>query len=160
MFNEAFDKINAELNAEKERQAAIEAEKLRVKVASCVATKINEYQTHKNTSTEGGARAKAPGWKGGKKTDTKNVCHNVGANQKIVSATTSSLSCHGGRCSVTDPSFQNNNTRVCVTTKAWSESNSGGGGGSAKYRLNVVYYDVATTAIVDGFRSTCTAENS
>ncbi len=160
MFNGTFDKINTELKSEKERRAARVAEQLGIRVESCVASKVSEYQAHKKTSTEGGARAQGPGLKGGTRTDTRDVCHRVGSNQRIVSATTSSLSCHGGRCSVTAPSYQNNNTKACVTTKAWSESTSFGGGGSAKYRLNVVYYNVATTTIVDRFNSTCVAENS
>lgn len=159
MFNDAFDKINEQLNAEKEKQAAEKAKQVKIKIDSCVATKIATHETPKNTSTEGGARAAGPGWKGGRITDTKDVCHNVGANQKIISATTSSLSCHGGRCSVTAPAFHNNNTRVCVTTTAWSESKSYGGGGSAKYRLNVVYKDIATPDIINTFTSTCTSES-
>ena len=159
MFNNAFDKINTQLNEQKEKQEIEKKKQVKIKVDSCVAQKKAAYEAPKNTSSEGGSRAASPGLGGGRITDERELCHSVGSNQVINSATTSSLSCHGGRCSVTSPVYTNNNTKACVTTKAWSESRSYGGGGSGKYRLNVIYKDIATQSVINSFTSTCASEN-
>ncbi|GAB4191783.1 MAG: hypothetical protein Tsb002_20880 [Wenzhouxiangellaceae bacterium] len=132
-----------------ERQAQIEA---------CVARKVSELETIQTDFIDGGARASAPGIRGGKNTATEPLCYSVGVNQEIVKATTTNLSCHGGRCSVTAPEISDNNTKVCVTTSAWSESKPFGGGGSGQYRLNVEYRDKASSTDRADFRSMCTSE--
>lgn len=157
-INEQLNEINEQLNEERKRQEAEKAKQASVKVESCVAQKVAEYEVEKEGSSEGGARAAGPGWKGGRITDVQSVCYAAGAGQRIVSASTTSLSCHGGRCSVTAPAYEDGNRRVCVTTTAWSESNSGGGGGSAKYRLDVVYKNVAAPEMVNQFRAVCSTD--
>ena len=132
-----------------ERQAQIEA---------CIARKVSELEIIQTDSTDGGARAPAPGIGGGRNTATEPLCYSVGANQEIVRATTKNLTCHGGRCSVTAPLISDNNTKVCVTTSAWSESRSFGGGGSGQYRLNVEYRDKASSSNRGIFRATCSSE--
>lgn len=124
-------------------------------LAACVAAKTTEYEAEKSGSTEGGASAAAPGAGGGTKTDVRTICYSVGPDQQIVTATTTTLSCHGGRCSVTAPAYDDDRRRVCVTATAWSESKSFGGGGSGKYRLNVTYKSVASPDVVSRFEAAC-----
>lgn len=124
-------------------------------IDACVAERIAQYQLPKNTSSEGGARASGPGIGGGRNTATEELCHSVGPYQEILSATTSNLTCHGGRCSVTSPNISSDKKHVCVTTTAWSESNSFGGGGSGTYRLNVEYRDLAGEAEINNYRAIC-----
>lgn len=157
VLNTAFDRINAQLNEERKRQDAQKEKQAAAKVESCVAQKIATYEVEMKGSVEGGARAAGPGWKGGRITDVRQVCHSVPSGQRIVSASTTNLSCHGGRCSVTSPAYEDENRKVCVTTTAWSESNSGGGGGSAKYRLDYLYKNVATSEMQSQFKSVCAA---
>lgn len=158
ILNEAFDKINLQLKEERERQDAAKAKQATLRIDSCIAKMVSDYESDKKASTEGGARAAAPGFAGGRNTDIRDVCYAAGPNQRIVSATTASLSCHGGRCSVTAPVIEDDYKKVCVRTTAWSESKSYGGGGSAKYRLDIVYKNVATPEVVNQMRAVCGSE--
>ena len=124
-------------------------------IESCVVEKITLYESEKLDSSSGGARAKSPGLKGGKNVAVEELCHSIGPNQKIISASTEELSCHGGRCSVTAPEISQDGKKVCVTITAWSESKSFGGGGSGQYRLNVIYKNVATEDEINSFRILC-----
>lgn len=158
VLNRAFDKINAQLDEERKRQDAQKEKQAAARIDACVAEKVTSYEVEVKGSTEGGARAAGPGWKGGRITDVRDVCHTVPAGQRIISASTTTLSCHGGRCSVTAPTYDDENRKVCVTTTAWSESNSGGGGGSAKYRLDYLYKKVATPEVLQQFRAACSSD--
>jgi len=125
------------------------------RVEACIISKIKEYEVPKTTSINGGATASSPGWKGGTNHGEQAVCHRVGSEQEIISAVTENTCCHGGRCSVTAPSITESNQNVCVTTKAWSESKSWGGGGCAKYNLVVTYKDVVSDELKEGFEVEC-----
>ncbi|MET0008408.1 MAG: hypothetical protein ABW124_13030 [Candidatus Thiodiazotropha sp. 6PLUC9] len=160
VLDSAFDKINREINASRERLEKANKQARQESIRACIADKVALHQTDKTKQVEGGARAQGPGWKGGRKTDEKTVCISVGPNQQIKGGTTSNTCCHGGRCSVTEPMLSDGNRKICVETKAWSESKSGGGGGCAKYRLTATYFDVATEQIKSGFEAVCSAKSS
>lgn len=160
MFDDAFDKINRLLKEQTNKQDAERKKQVKIKIDACVAQKVLEYEAINNASSEGGARAASPGIGGDVITDEQELCHSVGENQKITSASTSSISCHGNRCSVTAPVFTQNNAKVCVTTKAWSENRPFGAGGSGKYRLSVQYKNIATQSVINSFTITCTSENT
>jgi hypothetical protein len=130
------------------------------KIQACVATRIDEFQVVKVNYTDGGARAPGPGLGGGRKTATEDLCYSVGPSQEIVSAKTTNLTCHGGRCSVTAPKISGDNKRVCVTTTAWSDSKSFGGGGSGQYRLEVRFRDIASEEQIRNFNVLCASETT
>lgn len=177
LLNESFEKINQEIRTERERRQAAEdkarseeqerkdAEKkaadaanaLRARVTACVAEKVAAHEAVKTVSVEGGARANSPGIGGGRNENTVDLCHSVGPTQRIVSASTEPTSCHGGRCSVTEPRITDERRKACVTTKAWSESNSFGAGGSGKYRLTINFANVAGEQERSRFQAACTA---
>lgn len=158
VLDSAFDKINKEIKSSRDRLEQAKEQDRQASIKACVAEKIALHQADKTKEVEGGARAQGPGWKGGRNTDEESVCISVGLNQQIKGATTSETCCHGGRCSVTEPMLSDGNRKVCVDTKAWSESNSGGGGGCAKYKLTVTYFDVATEEVKSGFEALCSAQ--
>ena len=130
-------------------------------IESCVARKISAYENVVEATTGAGivARAKSPGWRGGTKTDTKSVCYTAGPNQQIVSATKTSLSCNQHRCSATEPAYSENNRKVCINVKAWSDSASFGAGGWAEYRLDISYKNIAVPEIRERFRAECASNN-
>lgn len=144
MLDASFDKIQAVLNAQRTDQ-----------IEACVAERIAEYQAPRTGGTEGKARAPGPGWAGGKKTASEEICYAVGPGQEIVRAETTERSCHDGRCSVTAPSISSDRREVCITAKAWSASKSFGGGGSGGYRMTVTYRSIASSERIEQFRSTC-----
>lgn len=179
LLNESFEKINQEIRLERERRQAAEdkarserqeqerkdAEKkaadaanaLRARVTACIAERVGNHEAVKTVSVEGGARANSTGVGGGKNENTVDLCHAVGPNQRIVSASTEPTSCHGGRCSVSEPKITDEQRKVCVTTKAWSESNTFGAGGSGKYRLTINFMNVAGEQERARFQAACTA---
>jgi hypothetical protein len=125
-------------------------------LSQCLSTKRQAYEQPKEKEVVGGARVGGPGLSGGKRKASEKVCVSVGPGQKLISANTQEMVCHGGRCSVTAPLI-NNNT-VCVTAQAWSESNSFGGGGSGQYKLVATYIDVAGETQMIDFEAACRSE--
>jgi len=124
-----------------------------VRVNSCVAEKVAAYEQPKIKTVSGGARAPSPGLGGGTKRASTQICLSVGADQKLIEANTKNLTCHGGRCKVTQPTIDGQ--RVCVVAEAWSESKSFGGGGSGQYELMATYRDIATEKVTSGFLAEC-----
>lgn len=155
VLDDAFDKINQEMRVIQKQREAAKKKKRQDRINACVAKRTTEYQLNKSKKINGGARANSPGLKGGTKTHHQKVCLSVGSTQIIRSATTEESCCYGGRCSVSEPIISDSNKKVCVNTKAWSESKPFGAGGCAKYNLVATFYNVATTEVKNRFRAEC-----
>ena len=126
-------------------------------VTACVEGKRAAYETLKFKEIAGGARAKSPGLSGSSNRSSTSICLTVEQNQEIVEATTTELSCHGGRCSVSSPQISDDGKGVCVEATAWSDSTPFGGGGSGQYKLVASYRDLATEELINQFRTQCRA---
>ncbi|HEY3696771.1 hypothetical protein [Phenylobacterium sp.] len=107
----------------------------------------------------GGADAAGPGWKGGKNKGEETVCATIPPGYQPLGPTKiEPISCHGGRCSdgpITTVKAADGSTNICMKVKAWSESNSGGGGGSRKIRLFGEAERPITKAQTDEMRAAC-----
>lgn len=122
----------------------------------CISRKRQDYEKPRQKDVVGGARVGGPGLGGGRRQASERVCLSVGPEQQLISASTQQAVCHGGRCSVTEPVIEGGS--VCVTAKAWSASNSFGGGGSGQYKLIASYKDVAGAQQLRDFEMVCRAE--
>ena len=143
-----------------ERKKAEEMEKRKILVQNCITTKTAEYESPISKSVGLGtrARARSPGIWGGRKTSTRNVCFVGGPEQVVVSAQVAGpIACNKNMCSASPPKYTDNNQKVCIVVKAWSESKSWGAGGWAEYRLDVSYKNVATTSVLKNITAECEA---
>lgn len=160
MRDDAFAKILAIYSKQQERLGAEREKQRQARIDACSAAKVVEHEAPKSMNITGGARAPGPGFGGARQTDTRDLCHTVGDSQRILSASTTQTGCIGNRCSVTAPVFSDNHRKVCVQVTAWSDSGAFTGGGSAEYRLGVVFKDVVTPADIAQYRAACAADSS
>jgi len=127
-----------------------------LKIDDCVSKKVQNYEKQESVlSEEQGARSGSKSLGGSIPRDRAPACHTVGVNQQIIQATPHNTCCHGGRCSKSEVTYSDGNRTACIQTEAWSEDKAFGAGGCARYKLEVVYKNIADTSVIDRFKSEC-----
>lgn len=102
------------------------------KTARCYREKSDEFIAKIEFKTnEQSARAQAPGWRGGRNSDDATLCYSGVPGYDQIEVNFERTSCLGGRCNIDQiqTRVEAGTAKACVHMRAWSESNSGGGGG-------------------------------